>query len=85
MTDAAVQEWASKQAYIALGFGLAACAELQIDSCPMEGFDPVQMKQILALPAHLYPCVMLAVGKRAASEVLKPKVRFDKADLFDTR
>ncbi len=29
-------EWAKKQVYIAQGFALAACAELEIDSCPME-------------------------------------------------
>lgn len=84
-TESDIQVWATKQAYIALGFALAACAELQIDSCPMEGFDPVQMKKILGLPAHFFPCVMLPVGKRASTEILKPKVRFDKADLFDTR
>lgn len=84
-TEADIQEWASKQVYIALGFALAACAELQIDSCPMEGFDPVEIKKILGLPPHLFPCVMLPVGRRAATEVLKPKVRFSKADLFDAR
>jgi|GEM_PF-180667 len=84
-TEADIQQWASKQAYIALGFALAACAELQIDSCPMEGFDPVQFKTILGLPSHLYPCVILPVGKRAASEVIRPKVRFGGDDLFDAR
>jgi len=29
-------EWAKRQVYIAQGFALAACAELEIDSCPME-------------------------------------------------
>lgn len=84
-SEADIKTWAAKQAYIALGFGLAACAELQIDSCPMEGFDSEQFKKILDLPAHLYPCVVLAVGKRASTDVLKPKVRFDRADLFDAR
>ncbi len=85
MSEAAIQEWATKQAYIALGFALAACAELQIDSCPMEGFEPAKMKEILSLPAHLFPCVMLTVGKRATTEVLRPKVRFSSTDLFDAR
>ena len=31
--------WAAKQAYIALGFGLAAAAEEKVASCPMEGFN----------------------------------------------
>lgn len=84
-TEEDIRAWASKQAYIALGFALAACTEMQIDSCPMEGFDPAQFKKILALPAHLYPCVILPVGKRAATEVIRPKVRFEKTDLFDAR
>lgn len=84
-SDADTQAWAAKQAYIALGFALAACSEMQVDSCPMEGFEPDQMKQILGLPAHLFPCVMLAVGKRASTEVLRPKVRFSGSDLFDAR
>ena len=34
-----ILNWSARQAYLALGFALAACAELQIDSCPMEGFE----------------------------------------------
>ncbi len=29
-------DWAARQTYIALGFGIAAAAELQIDASPME-------------------------------------------------
>jgi nitroreductase len=57
--------WASKQAYIAHGFALAACAELQIDSCAMEGFDPIAMGEILGLPANHKALVMLPIGYRA--------------------
>jgi nitroreductase len=35
--------WAAKQAYIALGMGLAAAALEEVDSTPMEGFDPAQL------------------------------------------
>ena len=37
----------ARQAYIAQGFAMAALAELEIDSCPMEGFDPAAVGQIL--------------------------------------
>lgn len=40
-------EWTKKQVYIAQGFALVACAELAVDSCPMEGFDPAGVSQIL--------------------------------------
>ena len=76
--------WSAKQAYIALGFGLAACAELEIDSCPMEGFDPAGFKSILNLPAHLEPVALLAVGYRAEDQKPRPKVRFPAEDIFDT-
>jgi len=41
--------WNSKQAYIALGMLLSACARLRIDSTPMEGFEPDKYEEILDL------------------------------------
>lgn len=75
-------EWAKKQVYIALGFALSACAELQIDSCPMEGFDTKAMTEILALPTNLDIAVILPIGYRALDENPRPKVRFSKEVLF---
>lgn len=75
--------WASKQVYIANGFALAACAELQIDSCAMEGFDPVAVGKILELPENHKALVMLPIGYRAEGEAPRgPKVRFPKESLF---
>lgn len=76
--------WASRQIYIALGFALAAAAELEIDSCPMEGFDPIQFKKILDLPQNFEPVVILPVGYRSTDDVVRAKTRFSKDDLFDT-
>lgn len=73
--------WAARQAYIALGFGLAAATELQIDSCPMEGFNNQAVDEILALPVHLKSVVYLAVGYRA-EEPAHPKFRFPESELF---
>ena len=39
----ALTSWATRQAYIALGFGLFAAAEIGVDSCPMEGFDTTSL------------------------------------------
>lgn len=77
-------EWTSKQAYIALGFALAACAELKIDSCPMEAANFSSMKKILELPQNLEPKVLLAIGYRSPNDKHSsdPKIRFDKKDLF---
>lgn len=76
-----IENWAAKQTYIALGFALAACAELKIDSCPMEGFDKETMNQVLNLPPHLKSTVILPIGYRAEDSTYK-KVRFPESDLF---
>ena len=69
-------KWAKNQVYIALGSLMTACAELRIDSCPMEGFSPEDVDQILGLEANEHSCVLLTVGYRAADDQPKPKVRF---------
>lgn len=74
--------WSAKQAYIAQGFALAAAAELQIDSCAMEGFDPTAVGEILSLPATERAVVMLPIGYRAPDETPRPKARFSKDQLF---
>lgn len=73
--------WASKQTYIALGFGLAAAAEQKIASCPMEGFNPVEVAKILNLPENLWPVVYLAVGDSAEEDGTHPRFRFPESDL----
>ncbi len=73
--------WAQKQAYIALGFAMAACAEEEVDSCPIEGFDPEKYDEILNLPAYLKSTVLLPIGYRK-SDPNRPKVRFSDEDLF---
>ncbi len=56
---------AARQAYIALGFALAAAAELDVDSTPMEGFDPAKVDEILGLREKgLRSVVLLPLGYR---------------------
>ncbi len=74
--------WASKQVYIAQGFALAAAAELEIDSCAMEGADFGAVGEILGLPATQKALVMLPIGYRAEGETPRGKVRFSKEALF---
>lgn len=73
--------WASKQTGIALGFGLAAAAELGIDACPMEGFSARGVASVLSLPPHLTPVAYMAIGYRV-EDPRRPKVRFPEEDLF---
>jgi nitroreductase len=81
MNSQELLEWSRQQAYIALGFGLAACAELQIDSCPMSGFVTSGVDKVLELPANMKSTVYLAIGYRAKGD-LRDKVRFPLEDLF---
>ncbi|CAM1341741.1 NAD(P)H-dependent oxidoreductase [Tenacibaculum amylolyticum] len=78
MDEEAKITWATKQAYIALGTVMAAAADLKIDSCAMEGFDPIQYQELLELKdKNLLPVVILPVGYRSSEEKMAdlPKVR----------
>jgi len=71
-------QWASRQAYISLGFLLAAAANEKIDACPMEGFQKDKYDELLGLKEKgLSSMVMAAVGYRAEDDdyQYKPKVR----------
>ena len=60
------------QAYIALGTLMTVCAEQQIDSCPMEGFDPEKVDELLGLKTkNLKSVLMLPVGYRAEDDVMR--------------
>ncbi|WP_318309901.1 NAD(P)H-dependent oxidoreductase [Flagellimonas crocea] len=77
--------WAAKQVYIALGNALQAAAELKIDACPMEGFEPAKYNEILGLDEkHLNAAVVLPIGYRSEEDKTQhlPKVRKSKEELF---
>jgi nitroreductase/dihydropteridine reductase len=58
---------AARQAYIGLGTALIAAAEEEVDSTPMEGFDPDKVDEILKLRERgLRSVVILPLGYRAA-------------------
>jgi nitroreductase len=75
-------EWAKKQAYLALGFALAAATELKIASCPMEGFITDKVAEILATDPNYIPSVFLALGRHDVNDELKPRFRFSNDNLF---
>ena len=89
MNPAELEAWAARQAYIALGVAVSVCAEMQIDSCPMEGFKPAEFASILGLPEYMHPVVIMTLGYRDPADPAQPsmraKMRFPKDDLFDFR
>jgi len=82
MTEEDLKVWAQKQTYIAIGFGLAAAAELGIASCPMEGFNAPEFDTMLGLPKGHYSTVVLTIGHEAAGGDPFPKWRFPKDDIL---
>ena len=81
--------WNSKQTYIALGIGLVAAAEENIDSTPMEGFNHEQLDEILQLKAKgLNSVTILALGYRDVLNdylVNLKKVRREMDKLYTTQ
>ena len=78
--------WTSKQVYIALANLMNAAAELKIDTCPMEGFDPTQYNEILGLNEQgLNAAVVATVGYRSDEDATQnmPKVRKPQEELFE--
>ena len=64
-----VETWMAKQAYLALGNLLTVCALEDIDSCPIEGFEPKKYDELLGLKEKgLQSIVVLAVGYRAEDD-----------------
>lgn len=64
-----VKVWATHQAYLVLGTLLTVCAVEEIDSCPMEGFQPEEYSKILELEEHNLEAVLsLPVGYRAPDD-----------------
>ena len=78
--------WSEKQTYLALSNHLTACAELKIDSCPMEGFEQEKFNQLLGLnDKGLNAALIAPVGYRSVEDhtQFRKKVRKPKEILFE--
>lgn len=66
-----IELWAKNQAYLILGNLLTVCAQQQIDSCPMEGFVPEKIDELLDLKSKgLKSSLLLPVGYRATDDLM---------------
>jgi nitroreductase len=85
MNQEQIETWVSKQAYIALGFGLVTAAVLGLDACPMEGFSALDFDKILDInKMGLKSKVIMAVGYRSKDDHYQDlaKVRQKTEELF---
>jgi nitroreductase len=79
-----INEWSTRQVYIALGQFMTSAAVLGIDTCPMEGFVPNKYDEVLGLPAQGYKAVVVCpAGYRSDEDhsAQRPKVRFKTEDV----
>ena len=77
--------WMHKQVYLALGGLLLGAGALDIDACPMEGFDAAVLDETLGLAAQGFAAqVIVALGYRSAGDfnAAAPKSRLPEAALF---
>lgn len=84
---AVITEWISRQVYIALGNFMTSSAVLGIDTCPMEGLDPVKYDEALGLKGSGYATkVACAAGYRSALDnyASLTKFRYSRTELIET-
>ncbi|WP_296150763.1 NAD(P)H-dependent oxidoreductase [uncultured Flavobacterium sp.] len=85
LDENAKDNWAKKQAYIALSTLVNTAALLKIDASPMEGFNPAQFDEILGLEKlGLSTAVIAAIGYRHEEDATQhyKKVRKSNEELF---
>ncbi|HTJ00230.1 MAG TPA: NAD(P)H-dependent oxidoreductase [Dongiaceae bacterium] len=83
----AAHEWATRQAYIALGNLMTCAALLGVDTCPMEGLAPAEYDRVLGLAGGDYLTVVAcALGYRATTDkyAALTKVRYDVSEVIHT-
>ncbi len=74
-----INEWSTRQLYIALEQFMVAAAMMGVDTCPMEGFMPSKYDEVLGLVEKgLATKVLCPAGYRASDDknADRPKVRF---------
>ena len=87
MPENELKSWLSKQLYIALGFGLTACAAMDLDATPMEGIESDKYVEILGMKDYR-PILAMTVGYAAENDYnrleLEPKLRRSQNDVIET-
>ncbi len=79
------RQWVDKQVYLALGSLLLGAGALELDACPMEGFDAAALDAEFGLAEQgLTALVMVALGYRSEADfnASLPKSRLPETALF---
>ena len=82
-TDENIESWTAKQTYIALGNMMTAAAILEIDSCPIEGYEQERVENILGIDKTKYRVsVVLPFGYRINEQSKQQRLEFDEVVEF---
>lgn len=86
LTDEQKKTWIINQIYLTLGFLLSTASLLNIDACPMEGFDKSGYDRILEL-SDSSSVVVCALGYRSEEDTYQhmKKVRKSIFDIFSIK
>jgi len=80
-----LEAWMQKQVYLALGGLLLGAAELGLDACPIEGFDPAVADEALGLAARGFAAqVIVALGYGSSEDfnAAAPRSRLPETAVF---
>ena len=85
--DRKLFDWASKQVYLPLANMMTSAAQIGIDSCPIEGFNRIEIDKILANenmmnPDHFSVAAMVAFGYRSEDTRVSEKTRQSKDEMI---
>jgi len=78
-----LENWTAKQCYIALGNAMTCAAMMEIDTCPIEGFDKEEVEAILDLEYGHSIAVMCAFGYRVNPQ--SPQKRLELKQMVEYR
>lgn len=70
--------WANKSCALACQNFMMGISAQGFDTCPMEGFDSKRVKKLLNLDCSDDVVMVISVGKRAATGVYGPRLRFNR-------
>ncbi len=77
-TDENIYHWTAKQSYIALANMMTAAAFIDIDSCPIEGFDKEKVEKLLELDTSKWQVsVLVPFGYRINEQSSQQRLDFD--------
>lgn len=86
-SETEIKSWLQHQVYLSLGFFLSACANMEIDSTPMEGIKSEEYKRILKLENYK-PLFAVAIGYRDPEDgnqpAIKPKERLQAESVIES-